>query len=126
MLLATSWLGTLPGWLTLLALAGTSWILWRGGGTTAINTLQVANRVLEKRVNELEHQQKRDLETIAELRGRTDVTVALTPLLNWTSHHEERAQERHDGTLKVLALIAERLGPDEVEASRAPDTGRAR
>lgn len=111
-LAATPW-GTLPGWLTLAALVGAAfWLPRRGGGGPAIASLEANNRVLEKRVHELEQQGKIDAATIAELRGRTDVTLALAPIVEWSTRHEDRAQQRHEGTLKVLDLIAARLGSD--------------
>jgi hypothetical protein len=104
--------GSAAGWLTLLALIGTAVLIWRGGGGTALSTLQEANRVLERRVRELERLHAADGEMIAELKGRTDVTLALAPIVEWSGRHEERAQQRHDATLGVLGLIADRLGPD--------------
>jgi hypothetical protein len=53
---------------------------------------------------------------ISELRGRTDVSLAMAealgPVVDWSNSHEERAQERHVRTMIVLDLIATRLGPD--------------
>jgi len=106
-------LGTLPGWLTFIGVAFACVIFWRGGGATAISSLEAANRVLEKRVHDLESQVNEDAKTIAELRGRTDVSIALKPVIEASAQHEVRAQERHDKTLVVLDLIAERLGPDQ-------------
>jgi hypothetical protein len=111
-MIAASLLGTIPGWLTVGGIILAAWIFYRGGGGTAISTLSEANRVLEKRVQGLEQQSNLDNMTIAELRGRTDVALALSPILEWTVQHETRAQERHDKTLLVLDLIARRLGPD--------------
>jgi hypothetical protein len=106
-------IGTVAGWATVGGLLLASWVFWRGGGGTAIASLETANRVLEKRVQDLENQSRRDNTTIAELRGRTDISIALKPILEWTVQHETRAQERHEKTLVVLDLIAQRLGPDE-------------
>lgn len=113
-------LGTLAGWATFAAAAAAAYAFWRGGGSTAIASLEAANRVLEKRVKDLEDQRRQDEATISELRGRTDVSEALAPILEWTVKHETRAQERHETTLEghektlvILDLIAERLGPDK-------------
>lgn len=38
-------------------------------------------------------------------------------ILETFKQHEERAQSRHDATLRVLGLIAERLGPEANGAS---------
>jgi hypothetical protein len=112
-------LGTLPGWLTFAGVVFAAWIFYRGGGGTAISSLQAANTVLEKRVHDLETQARRDNATIAELRGRTDVSIALKPILEWTVHHEVRAQERHEEQMKlqkanvtILEMVGERLGPE--------------
>lgn len=111
--IAQNWLGTLPGWLTLAALLLTAFFIWRGGGGTALSTLQTANRVLEHRVHELEQQAKVDTAKIAELTGKTDMAMAIKPFMEWATLHELRASERHDKTLVVLNLIAERMGPGE-------------
>jgi hypothetical protein len=110
--MALSVFGTLPAWLTLGAVVGAAWVFSRGGGGTAIATLVEANRVLEKRVHEQDLKISDQDKVIAELRGRTDLSLSLKPIIDWTSLHDQRAQERHDKTLLVLDLIAERLGPD--------------
>lgn len=112
MLVAALAAGTIAQWLTVAAAAGIAWALFRGGGGTALATLEAANRILEGRVHELEKQGKRDAETIAELRGRTDVALAMQPLTVSMEHHEERAQARFEKTLDVLDLIATRLGKE--------------
>lgn len=111
--LAVDIVGTIPGWLTLVFLAGSALYVMRHGGSTAIEELSKANDYLGKRVQSLGGE-VRDLKVQnAELRGRTDIAAVLSPLIDWTAHHEARAQERHEATLKLLALIAERFGPDE-------------
>lgn len=112
MLATVDWLGTLPGWLTLGGLVGAAWVFRRGGGGAAIGQLETANRVLAGRVKELEGLDKSKDAQIAELKGRTDVALALGPVIRWTTQHEERAQERQAALLGVLSLIAERLGPE--------------
>lgn len=104
--------GTLAQWLMLVALVAGSWVVWRGGGGTAISTLETANRVLEHRVQELERLRATDQATIAELRAKTDVGAALVPVVESLARHEERAQQRSEAVLNVLDLIAVRLGPD--------------
>lgn len=112
-------LGTLPGWLTFVGVIFAAYAFYKGGGGAAITSLQAANQVLEKRVHDLETQARHDNATIAELRGRTDISIALKPLLEWTVQHEARAQERHSAQMKlskanvtILEMIGERLGPD--------------
>lgn len=101
-----------------------AWIFYRGGGGTAIASLEAAGRVMEKRIQALEAQlraleaqAKIDAGTIAELRRSRDLTAALKPIEEWTVHHEARAQERHENMLPILQLIADRLGPDPVNGS---------
>jgi hypothetical protein len=111
--LALDWIGTLPGWLTLAALAGTALLFARGGGGVAVGQLRTANRVLAERVRELEQSELSMNRQIAELEGRTNVALAIVPVIEWTTNHEQRAQERQAALLGVLELIAQRLGPDD-------------
>lgn len=95
---------------------GVAWRIAQGGGSSAVTELSEANRVLTQRLHDLrdEYQKKidelgaqvRDLRVEnAELRSRTDYQAVI-------NEHEKRAAERHAATLKVLELIASRLGPD--------------
>ncbi len=118
-----SLIGTLPNWLTVVALLGAVWVFYRGGGGAAIQTLQVANQVLEKnavrlesRVKELEEQTRLDGNIIAELRTKTDVAAQLHPIVEWTKAHEKADQTRFDHTLQVLEQIAAHLGKDHPTA----------
>jgi hypothetical protein len=111
--------GTLPAWLTVALVVGAAWSFRRGGGSTAISSLEIANRVLEKRVHDLEEAGRLKDRELAELRGRTDVALALAPLIEWSSQHEQRAAERHVATLNVLDLIARRLGPEPAHEAAA-------
>ena len=107
---ATAAYGTLPGWLTLVGVVAVAFILMRGGAGQAVEGLQATNRELQRQIHELQRQVETLSKENAELKGRTDVTVAIAPLIEWSVHHEARAQERHDGTLKVLDLIASKFG----------------
>jgi hypothetical protein len=127
LIVASGSLGTLPGWLTFAGILFAAWIFYKGGGGTAINSLQTANQVLEKRVHDL-GAEVRDLKIEnAGLKEQTNVAVALIPAVQKIvdeisehdarvaeslSRHEDRAIQRHDGQLKILELIADRLGPD--------------
>ena len=82
----------------------------RGGAGQAVEGLQATNRELQRQIHVLQEQVRELTKENAELRGRTDVTVAIAPLIEWSVSHETRAQERHDGTLKVLDLIASKFG----------------
>lgn len=116
-------LGTLPGWLTVIGVIVVAWLFYRGGSPTAVTGLQDVNRELERQIKEGNHELERQikerdgkisaLERVnAELRAEKDVTVAILPVIEAMKAHEDRAQERHAGMLKVLDLIAERLGPE--------------
>jgi len=127
--------------LTLLAAAVFGgWTLARGGGGMALDGLERANRVLEKRVSDLEHENTALTARLADLSGRTDFAAAFTaqlaPLLAWTSGHEQRAQERHeaavtaqarstDALLGALEQVAHVIGPENHEHEGAPLGGQA-
>jgi ribosome-associated translation inhibitor RaiA len=110
--LAAVEIGAISTWLAVVGVAVVAFLIWRGGGGAALGVLQTANDVLERRVNELEQQQKADQATIGELRARTDVTLALAPLHAEIQGHDLRAQARAERMLTVLDLIAKRLGPE--------------
>lgn len=94
-----------------IALAGYVFVRRHGGGT-ALEELERANRVLTRRVRELEEANSRLIGEVSALKGRTDVALALAPVLEALRLHEARAEERSTATLGVLDLIAQRLGPD--------------
>lgn len=96
----------------LLALGG-GWALWRGGGGTALETLQLANRVLEVRVKDLEAVVVRLTAENAALAARTNFVLALQPIMTWADTHEAQAAKRSESMLTVLDLIAAKLGADE-------------
>ena len=104
--------GTLPGWLTLGAVIAAAWSFRRGGGGTAIASLEAANRILEKRVHELEEGAREKDKELAELRGRTDVSLALQPLVDMVALHEQQAATRHGRMLDIMDLMASRLGSE--------------
>src|SRR5437868_3969635 len=60
--------GSVAQWLTVAAVIVGAWLIYRGGGGTALETLQTANRILERRVHDLEAQGKQDARLIAELK----------------------------------------------------------
>lgn len=98
-----------------LAFAGYLFVRRHGGGT-ALEELERANRILERRVGELEHENRKQSAELATLRTQTNVALAIAPVLEALKLHEERAAVRSDRTLGVLDLIAARLGP-EAEAA---------
>lgn len=94
-----------------LAVAG-GIALWRGGGSTALETLQVANRVLERRVHELEGEVKELRLVNAALSIRTDFAAAFAPMLTWAEEHEANAAKRSDAALRLLGMMAGQLGAE--------------
>lgn len=105
-------LGTLPGWLTLATLCAVGWLLVRGGSGTAVSGLQDTNRELVRQVHKLQSENEELRGRVRVLEAKTDVAQAIVPVVEAMQGHETRAQQRHDGTLKVLDLIAEKLGPE--------------
>ncbi len=104
--------GTIPGWITLIGVGIVAWLLYRGGTGTAVGGLQDTNRELERQIRERDGKISALERINAELRATKDVSIAILPVIESMKGHEVRAQERHEGSMKVLALIAERLGPD--------------
>lgn len=118
-----SWIGTLPGWLTIVALAIVGWYFVRGQGGQALSILEQANRVLRGRIDELEHERVADRQKIAELEATRSleaigeqITAAfaeqqekaehrLRLIMTWATNHEQHAQERHDQQLEVTREV---------------------
>lgn len=99
--------GTLAQWLTLVGILAAGYIFLRGGGGAALGQLETANRVLEKRVVDLEQQAKKDQATIGELRGRTDVSIIMQAITVELVKHETNAEARSVRSLERLdRLIA--------------------
>jgi hypothetical protein len=86
----------------------------RFGSSSALLELERANGVLDRRVKELESENKTQAHRISELEAKTDVALALTPLLEALHRHEEHAERRASATLHVLDMIAQKLGPEVV------------
>lgn len=124
MLLDTSvYLQDVPTYLIAIGALAAAWRISRGGGAGAVSELSRANEVLEKALRDERVAREqlggevRDLRIEnSSLREKTNfagaLTAALQPLVEWTHEHEKRDQERYESQLKVMGLIAERLGPD--------------
>lgn len=102
----------LPGWFLLIAVGIVALLIYRGGSGTAVSGLQDTNRELERQVKERDGKIGALERINSELRAQKDVTMAIAPVIEGMKRHEDRAQERQERTLRVLELIAERLGPD--------------
>lgn len=110
--LLASYLGTLPSWLTLLTIAALGYVYLRGGSGTAVSGLQDTNRELVRQIHELQNENTDLRERVRTLEAMTDVATALVPVVAALEAHETRAQQRHNGTLRVLDLVAAKLGPE--------------
>lgn len=74
--------------------------------------MERANRILERAVETLRERVDHLERENSELKGRTDVAIAIERSM---ASHEERAQARFEQTAVILGLIAQRLGPDVSE-----------
>jgi hypothetical protein len=86
----------------------------RYGGGAALAELERANRILTGRVTELEAQDITKTRRIAELEARTDIALALMPVIEALHTHELAAAKRSEATLNLLGMIADRLGREAV------------
>lgn len=109
-----SYAGSLPGWLTLVTLIIVGYLLVRGGSGQAVSGLQDTNRELVRQVHALQKENSDLRDRVRALEAKTDVAQAIQPVVKAMQDHETRAQQRHEGTLLVLTMIAKRLGPDDL------------
>ena len=105
-------LGTLGEILLFAAACWLGWLYLRGGTGTALSGLQHANRELVRQVRSLTAR----VETLevenAALRAQTNVAEVIRPVIDAVRTHEASAAKRAEATLRVLDLIAKRIGPD--------------
>jgi hypothetical protein len=101
-ILATSWLGTVPSWLTFAGIALAVFVFRGSSPGQALEIQQRANGVLNDRVKQLEDDGKHDRETINILSAKTDVSLAIIPLLDWCKSHERLAEARADEILDAI------------------------
>lgn len=106
---------TLPVWVAVVAVVALAYTLIRGGSGTAVEGLQATNRELQRQITELKQDVSALTKENAELRGRTDVTLAIAPLISWSENHERNAAKRSEAMLDVLDMIATRLGKETEE-----------
>lgn len=105
MIIGTTWLGTLPAWLTFAGLIIGLRVFRGSSPGAALEMEQRANQTLSKRVDLLEANAKTDRETIAALTAKTDISIALVPLLEWCKSHEALAQARAASILAELGTV---------------------
>lgn len=108
----SSWTAHAAAWITAALALGAVLFARRYGGGAALEEMERANRILTHRVDELTADNRRLGDELTALKAKTDVTLALVPVIKALEMHEERAAERSTKTLTVLDLIAGRLGPD--------------
>lgn len=104
-----SWVGSVPTWAILVVGIFAAWRVSRGGGGSAVTELSAANQVLEDRDRRRQHELEAQAGKIAALESKTDVVLAVTPLI---AEHERHSQERHDATIKVLEAIRDQIHSD--------------
>lgn len=119
--------GSIPTWALFVLALVVAWRVTKGGAGSAVSELSKANEVLTQRVHDLGGE-VRDLKIEnAELKARTDVSLAIQPAVQSVidatrsalAEHEDRAIERHQQQLAsgsqqltVLGMIADRLGAE--------------
>lgn len=97
---------------TLALVVGAFLFARRTGGGSALSELERANRVLERRLGELDTQHRLDQQQIALLDARTSLEPMVGAVVDQFDRHEQRAAKRHDQAMIVWELIAARLGTD--------------
>lgn len=105
-----SWTGSIPTWLLLFIAVVAAWRVTRGGAGSAVTELTASNKTLEEALNKARAVADEQAKQIAALQSKTDVVLAVTPLL---ADHEKRAQERHDATLHVLEALAAKISRED-------------
>lgn len=94
----------------LVALVMLAWVVLRSGGASALSVLKVSNEVLADKVDELEKARTVNAARIATLEAKTDVSLALRPLVEAMNLHDGHAKQRADAQLAVLEAIAASVG----------------
>ena len=95
--------GSLAGWLTLVALVATAYIVWRGGGAAAISTLQAANIVLKQSNESLKEELRIALGLVADLKASRDIEQTLMPVKETLARLESQSERQ---TVALEALVA--------------------
>lgn len=103
---------TLFGLLGPVLALGVGIYAYKHGGSGALTILRDANAVLGGRCEELERTVKQQSTTIGLLEARTNLEPIAASVVDQFGAHERRASERHEATLRIMEMIAERLGPD--------------
>ena len=88
-------LGTLPGWLTLIALGVVGFYVVRGGGGQALDVLERANRVLTDELKRRDAKEAELARTIAELRATRSLDTIVQRVSEQFDAQQKRADDRH-------------------------------
>lgn len=113
-----TWTGSLPTWLILAMAVLVAWRVTKGGGGAAVSELTQANDVLTRALDKEREQGVDRQKRIEALEAKTDIVLAVSPLL---ADHEKRAQERHEATLLVLRALADSVnGISELRMEKTP------
>lgn len=107
-----AWAAAVPSLATLLVALGIALFVARHGGGAALAELERANGILERRVHDLEKIKAGLDAELAVLRSRTDVAASLEPLAALLRDQHADAMRHFDHHETLLAMIADRLGPD--------------
>lgn len=104
-----SWAGSVPTWALLVMAIIVAWRVTKGGAGSAVSELSAANSALEKSLDKSKSTAETQAKQIAALEAKTDVVLAVTPLM---AEHERHAQERHTATIEVLEAIRDQIHAD--------------
>jgi uncharacterized protein YigA (DUF484 family) len=130
-------LGTLPAWITLLALAVVGWYVVRGQSGTALGILRDSNQVLTDRIRALQEEAKRDRARIAELEATRSLEVIAEQVqqgfaeqrevanarLAVVVHEAEAAHRRAEERHALLVALIERVGDELAHSIRVAANG---
>lgn len=81
----------------------------RYGGGAALEHLERANTILKNTVEDQAGQIDKLKDRVAELEARTDLTIAIIPVLAAVQKHDEEMVSRWNTTLLLLEQISSRL-----------------
>lgn len=104
-----SWAGSVPTWALLVMAIIVAWRVTKGGAGSAVSELSASNQALEKALEKSKSTAETQAKQIAALEAKTDVVLAVTPLM---AEHERHAQERHGATIEVLEAIRDQIHAD--------------
>jgi hypothetical protein len=111
-------LGTIPGWLTLLALAVLGFYVVRGAGGQALDVLERANRVLTDELARRDAKEAEQAKLITELRASRSLEVIVERIASEFGEQRQRQDER-DAIVRAELLRHESNSQDRHDAQLA-------